>query len=209
MPRSPIVSTKYSHFFESHINGVVVNSYCDYLICLRNPIHRAFSAFEWRRKLVLLDEDPAQLDRFPGERQILLHYGSLGEMARSLYRFDGTLDQSVARDFNCIHHLRESISFYLMPLLGILNLRNTLGVICQETFEFDCQNILGVDVLGEAKRCNDIKQSMKLDLDQMATTNLRRFLVSDFQCIAALWSYGLLSKKQFKALMFKSFPGSQ
>ena len=53
-------------------------------------------------------------------------------MARSLYRLDGRLDQAVARDFQSIHHLRESISFYCSPLLAILTPHNVFGAVCQE-----------------------------------------------------------------------------
>ena len=85
LPRSPVISEKYSSFYESHINGVVIDSTCDYLFCLRNPIERVFSAFEWRRKLVVDNPLPDQLRRFPGERKVLRTYKSLGTMARSLY----------------------------------------------------------------------------------------------------------------------------
>ena len=112
LPRSPVIIEKYSSFFESHINGVVIDSACDYLFCLRNPIDRAFSAFEWRKKLVAKDSLSDQVHRFPGERKVLRKYKSLGTMARSLYQADGRLDQAVARDFHAVHHLRESIAFY-------------------------------------------------------------------------------------------------
>ena len=75
---SSVVSEKYSSFFESHINGVVVDLNCDYLFCLRNPIDRAFSAFEWRKKLVIEEALPEQVRRFPGERRVLRQYQSLG-----------------------------------------------------------------------------------------------------------------------------------
>ena len=116
LSNSPVVEEQYSSFFESHINGVFVDASCDYLFCLRNPIDRAFSAFEWRKKLIFEDALPNQVHRFPGERKVLRKYSSLGAMARSLYQLDGRLDQAVARDFQCVHHLRESISFYCNPL---------------------------------------------------------------------------------------------
>ena len=204
LPRSPVVREKYSSFFESHINGVVVDSSCDYLICLRNPIGRAFSAFEWRRKLVLEDELPDQVRRFPGERKVLRKYLSLGAMARSLYRSDGRLDQSVARDFHAVHHLRESISFYCQPLLGVLTPGNILGVVCQETLAADCAKLLDVDVSEVRERSNASKRQIEQDLDAAAINNLRRFLVEDYQCVAALWSLGALSDQQFWRVMTSS-----
>ena len=207
LPLSPVVRKKYSSFFESHINGVVVDSGCDYLFCLRNPISRAFSAFEWRRKLVLEDELPDQVRRFPGERKVLRKYLSLGAMARSLYRSDGRLDQAVARDFCLVHHLRESISFYCQPLLGVLAPGNILGVVCQETLASDCNRLLGVDVSEVRERSNASKRLIDQDLDAEAVNNLKRFLVEDYQCLAALWSLGALSDQQFRCVMTSSVEG--
>jgi hypothetical protein len=201
---SPVIKNQYSSFFESHINGVVVDSSCDYLFCLRNPISRAFSAFEWRRKLILEDELPDQVRRFPGERKVLRKYLNLGAMARSLYRSDGRLDQAVARDFRAIHHLRESISFYCQPLLGVLTPVNILGVVCQETLASDCNRVLGVDVSEVRERSNAAKRQIEQDLDAEAINNLRRFLVEDYQCVAALWSLGALNQKQFWSVMTSS-----
>ena len=178
-----------------------MDSSCDYLFCLRNPINRAFSAFEWRRKLILEDALPDQVRRFPGERKVLRKYLSLGSMARSLYRSDGRLDQAVARDFRAVHHLRESISFYCNPLLGVLTSGNILGVVCQETLALDCTRLLGIDVSGVCARSNASKRRIEQDLDAIAVSNLKRFLVEDYQCVAALWSLGALSDKQFWRVM--------
>ena len=198
---SPVVRDNYSSFFQSHINGVTIDSSCDYLFCIRNPIDRAFSAFEWRKKLVLEDKLPDQVRRFPGERRVLRKYQSLGAMARSLYRPDGRLDQAVVRDFNCVHHLRESISFYCDPLLSVLAPDNILGVVCQETLTADCQEILKVDASGLRERSNASKPRIKQELDAAALNNLKHFLVEDYQSIAALWSFGALSDQQFRRVM--------
>ena len=201
---SPIVAGQYSSFFESHINGVVIDSSCDYLFCVRNPIDRAFSAFEWRRKLVLEDALPDQTSRFPGEARILRQYKSLGSMARLIYRSDGRLNQAVARDFRSIHHLRESISFYCSPLLSVLTPHNILGVVCQEMLADDCAEILAVDVEGLQERSNESKRQIHQELDSEAVNNLKRFLVEDYQSLAALWSLGALSNKQYWRVMRSS-----
>ena len=196
---SPVVGDNYSSFFQRHINGVIIDSSCDYLFCIRIPLSR-FSAFEWRKKLVE-DKLPDQVRRFPGERKVLRKYQSLGAMARSLYRADGRLDQAVARDFNCVHHLRESISFYCGPLLSVLAPDNILGVVCQETLTADCQEILKVDASGLRERSNASKPRIKQELDAAALNNLKHFLVEDYQSIAALWSFGALSDQQFWRVM--------
>ena len=204
LPLSPVISEKYCSFFESHINGVVADPNCDYLFCIRNPIDRAFSAFEWRKKLVLEDALPDQVRRFPGEARILRQYKSLGSMAKLLYRSDGRLNQAVARDFRSVHHLRESISFYCSPLLGVLTPSNILGVVCQETLAEDCARILDVDVAELQERSNFSKRRIDQDLDLEAMNNLKRFLVEDYQSITALWSFGALSDQQFWRVMMSS-----
>ena len=201
LSNSDIVKARYSSFFESHVNGVNISDSCDYLICLRSPISRAFSAFEWRKRLVIDDDSSGQSNRFPGEKSILLKYESLGVMAHGLYRNNGKLDQSVARDFGLIHHLRESISFYLTPLLPVLTPNNVFGIICQETLSVDVRNLLGVDASSVFARRNDQKRSLRENLDQLAVNNLRRFLVEDYQCILALWTLGVLDDKKFSQLM--------
>ena len=204
LPDSPVIINRYSSYYESHVNGVVVDSNCDYFFCIRNPIERAFSAFEWRKKLVLEDSLPEQVGRFPGEARILRKYKSLGSMARLLYRSDDRLNQVVARDFRSVHHLRESISFYCRPLLDVLTPNNILGVVCQETLADDCLKILGVDAAGIEERSNDSKPRIQRDMDPVAIKNLKRFLVEDYQCLAALWSLGSLSDQQFWRVMTSS-----
>ncbi len=204
LPLSPIVAKNYSSFFESHVSGVQINVNCDYLFCIRNPIERAFSAFEWRKKLVLEDQLPDQVNRFPGEKSILIKYGDFGSISRSLYFSDGRLNQDVARDFRSVHHLRESISFYCRPLLAVLNSHNLFGVVCQENLAADCAEILGVDASGVRERSNSSKRVIEKDLDALAVKNLKRFLHEDYQCIAAIWSIGGLSDQQFWRVMTSS-----
>ena len=201
LSNSERVRSKYSLFFESHINGVEVSNSCDYLICLRNPVSRAFSAFEWRKKLVIDEAHSEQVNRFFGERKVLEKYESLGALAHSLYRDDGKLDQHVARDFGLIHHLRESIAFYLTPLLPVLNSTNVFGIICQETLSADSRDLLGVDASSLFVRRNTQKRSLHGHLDELAVINLRRFLSEDYQCISALWALGALEDERFFMLM--------
>ncbi|EAU71078.1 hypothetical protein BL107_06094 [Synechococcus sp. BL107] len=125
-------------------------------------------------------------------------------MARSLYWSDGRLNQAVARDFHVVHHLRESISFYCRPLLAVVIPTNILGVVCQETLAADCTRILGVDAAEVRERSNASKRAIGQDLDAAAVNNLKRFLVEDYQCLAALWSFGALSDQQFWRVMTSS-----
>ena len=199
---SHVVADRYASVYESHVDGVVIDSECDYLFCLRNPVARALSAFEWRKKLVLEDACPNQVHRFSGEANVLKSYGSLSSLARSLYGQDGRLQQHVARDFDLVHHLRESISFYLNPLMGVLHSSNVLGVICQETLVEDCREILAVDASSVFERRNENRSLSVSDLDPIVLINLKRYLVQDYSCLSQLWSLGVLDDKKFSLLMF-------
>jgi hypothetical protein len=103
-----------------------------------------------------------------------------------------------------VHHLRESISFYCQPLLAVVSPTNILGVVCQESLAADCTRILGVDAAELRERSNSSKRLIDQDLDDVAVNNLKRFLVEDYQCLAALWSLGALSDQQFWRVMKSS-----
>lgn len=199
---SPLVAEKYDSIIQSHVCGVSVDTNCDYLICLRNPISRAISAYEWRKKLVVLDPPPNQAERFRGEFDVLNTYSSFFDLATRLYQSNSCLNELVARDFQLVHHLRESISFYLKPLLPILTPLNVYGVICQESLSVDCEKLLGVNPNGMAERKNFSRIESPITLGSQAVNNLKRFLHKDYQCLVSLWSRGILDDNQFKSLFF-------
>ena len=201
---SPLIASKYQSVIQSHVCGVKVDSNSDYLICLRNPISRAISAFEWRKKLVVIDPPPNQATRFRGELDVLLAYDSFSDLASNLYKKDCSLNEFVARDFRLVHHLRESISFYLKPLLPILVPSNVYGIICQETLSQDCEKLLGIAPDGIAERKNYLRRESEVTIGRKAVDNLKKYLHDDYVCIASLWSAGLLSDSQFKVLMLGS-----
>ena len=193
-----VIISPYKSIEEVHVNGANIRANCDYLICLRNPIDRALSAFEWRKKLVLIDAHPDQVDRFFGEKNVLASYKTFDNLACSLYEKDDRLCQRVARDFRLVHHLRESISFYIRPLLPVLSSGNVLGIVCQESLAEDCQRILGVDATRVNERKNNAKQQSFSDLSDQAVRNLKRFLANDYQCIVALgpWAFWMINSLQ-------------
>ena len=88
--------------------------------------------------------------------------------------------------------------------MAVVSPANILGVVCQETLAADCTRILGVDAAELRERSNASKRRIDQDLDDPAVKNLKRFLVEDYQCIAALWSLGALSDQQFWRVMTSS-----
>lgn len=201
LSNSPLISQTYESVIQSHVCGVSVDSSCDYLICLRNPIERSISAYEWRQKLVVSDPPPNQANRFKGELEVLSAYSSFSDLALKLYQENGLLNELVARDYQLVHHLRESISFYLKPLLPILSCTNVFGVICQGSLSADCERLLGVSPNGISERKNYLRRESLSTLGEQAVANLKRYLHEDYVCITKLWSLGILNDRQFKALI--------
>ena len=198
---SPLVARKYQSVIQSHVCGVTVDSRCDYLICLRNPISRAISAYEWRKKLVISDPPPNQSSRFRGELDVLKTYSSFSDLSSKLYQEDASMNELVARDFQLVHHLRESISFYVKPLLPILTASNVYGVICQENLSADCEILLGTPPNGMVERKNNLRRESPATLGKQAADNLKRYLHDDYSCIVSLWTKGILNDDQFTSLM--------
>lgn len=198
---SPVVQNSYAKVLRSHVGGFKFVENCDYLIVIRNPIERAISAFSWRKKLVVHDEHPEQVVRFPGEREILNRYSSLERLAEALYFPEtGILNQLAARDFESIHHLRERISFYLNPLLPMLRRDNTLGIIVQERMNQDVKKILDVNLTSDFKKNKDKLDSSR-SMSSAAILNLKRYLAGDFKCITELWCLGCLDDEGYCLLM--------
>ena len=84
---SPVVANRYSSVYESHVDGVVVDSECDYLFCLRNPIARALSAFEWQQLYVAFASGSKYLlASAPRQRRKIRSKGVLGQRHASPQR---------------------------------------------------------------------------------------------------------------------------
>lgn len=174
----------------THVRQPPLGPQYRYYITLRCPIRRAISAFYWRRKLVLTEA--SQENRFPGEAQILRHYGSFDNLARKLYRPNGSTDALAQGHFRSIHHLSEDIGFYLQDLLAVSQPEQILGVLRQENLEADLLQYFGIQNPG---RVNDNRQGTSPEdraLSPKAQAHLRRFLQADFDCIAKLRDWGKL-----------------
>lgn len=157
--------------------------YC-YYITLRSPLARAVSAFNWRCKLVL--EEASQRRRFPGEAEILAHYGSIDALARALYFEDGSANALAQGNFRSIHHLGEGIAFYLQALLAAVQPGQIAGVLMQETLAEDLRRLFGIE---SRLRLNDnsrAKDPARPPLSPAGEANLRRFLQDDYACIRTL-----------------------
>ncbi len=99
-----------------HIQPPVFRKDLRYIIVARNPLERSVSAFNWRYKLVVIDE--IQRHRFPGEHEVLTQWGSLEALSEALYDDDNKPRPMVIKDLRTIHHIREDISFVSVRSAG-------------------------------------------------------------------------------------------
>lgn len=196
---SKIIKKKYKKILIMHVQKPVYKEYEDYLIILRNPIERALSAFNWRYKLVV--KDKIQRYRFKNEYEILIKYNYLNNLAESLYYADGNSNLSSQKDFNLIFHLRESISFYLEELLQEIKPKQLFGVVKQNNLNCDCKLLLGSSNVEVINSNQDNRSSKSLYLSSLASSNLKRFLSKDYQCIVSMYCLGFLSKDQLISLL--------
>ncbi len=154
-----------------------------YLIVIRNPISRALSAFNWRYRLVI--EEGSQVTRFPGESEILMKYGTLNNLAESLFQ-NGDLDEMVAEEFRSIHHLNEDVSFCLSDLIEELESDQVFAVLTQEYLDDDIEKYLGVKNSNRFHSNREKTKPERLFLSDLAKSNLSNFLESNYEVIRRL-----------------------
>lgn len=181
-----------------HVRQPVPEAGARYFIIARSPIARAISAFNWRHWLV--NNDDRQAARFPGERVILNHYGSLGALAEQLYFPDETDNALAQGNFRSVHHLGEDIAFYLDSLFSKIDSKQVAGVVMQETLNADMDRLFGVTTNLREKAHHAITPPGMLALSNLARANLRRFLRRDFACLEKLREWGKLNPDSLPVL---------
>ncbi len=181
--RSETIRLRFSAVSYAHFKKPTVYRNAKYMLVVRHPIARAVSAFNWRYKLVVVDE--VQKDRFVGEYDILVKYGSLEQMALALYE-NGVLNEEVAQEFRSIHHLKEDIAFYLSDLLENLVPEQLFAVLTTEHLNADIERVLGIVEPAKIHENHSVTPHAKLRLSEHASSNLRNFLKADFECLDKL-----------------------
>lgn len=186
LDNSELVNRRFTKITKVHVAKPPILRKASYLILVRNPISRALSAFNWRYKLVVTDEE--QKTRFTGEYEILKKYGTLNAIAEQLYS-DGELNRDVAREFRTIHHLKEDIAFYLAELLDRISPSQIYAVFSTESLDDDILNLLGVSATEKVHENASVTDSEKKYLSEAASSNLRRFLAEDYRALEKLLSF--------------------
>lgn len=174
-----------------HIRRPPVRRTLDYYIVARGPISRAISAFNWRYKLVVTDG--SQKDRVPGEYELLTKYETLNALALDLYDAQGAPNTGTISAFSQMHHIRENLAFYLLPLLDHIDPRQIKAVLMQENLDADIERVLGVAPKLREKQHGSSVDPARKHLDPRARDNLRRFFADDFSCLNRLYCWGLIA----------------
>ena len=188
----------FSKVDEVHIKQPTYRETDSYLICIRNPIKRALSAFNWRYHLVV--ETEQQKSRFPGEYDVLQKYEKFDNLAFNLFN-EEKLDPHVAFDFKKIHHLNEDIAFYLDPILPYIRNSQIFGVLVQEQLNDDINRILNVDDFTSSHVHSTKVIKDKLYIQEKSRTNLKNFLKRDYLSIMKLYTKNALSDNQCRLLI--------
>ena len=184
--------------FPVHIAPPPFRSDLKYIIVARNPLTRVISAFNWRYKLVVIEEN--QRHRFPGEYDVLKRYGSINALGEALFDTSGVPVPKAHNDARIIHHIREDISFYLRELLGRCNPNQIKAVLMQETLDADINLVFGIQ---NTRRIHDNRSVRNLHaLSNRARKNLIKFLHRDYEALSRLYAWGKIEKDTYqKALL--------
>jgi hypothetical protein len=191
-----------------HCHKPRVDDKLSYYICLRNPIDRFVSAFNWIYYRVITPTYEPRLHkgyvkRNPTVEDFALYDNDVNKMAEQMYDEDGTLNEKIngiimgplceeTGNFRG-NQLSWNVTYYLEELLK--SETKFVSVIAFPTLNEDVKHHFGVE-LDHCKK----RQVGNTILSKTGYRNLRRYLDSDFRCIEDLYQKGCMTEKQFNDL---------
>ncbi|PWE18734.1 hypothetical protein DDZ18_03840 [Marinicauda salina] len=198
LQRSQVIEARFSEVGKVHFAKPRRFDAAKLLFLVRNPIERTISAFNWRRKLVV--DEAVQKDRFAGEYDVIVKYGSINALAEALYT-DAGLDPLADSDFQTIHHLKEDIAHYLADLVGHASRDQIVSVMVTDYLNAYMKRVFGLD---DVKRLHENRPNAvanDAELSERARANLRRYLQADYAVIKRLRERGFIDSQEFEMLM--------
>lgn len=191
-------SKKYRGIHIVHIEKPAYHRKTRYIILVRDPISRCFSAFNWRYRKVCIEETEA--NRFPGEFEVLDKYKSLSKLAEGLYDSEGKLNSDVAAEFEKVHHLRERIGYYLSDFLRQCPPTSIIAVLMTESLSEDISSLLNVPET-EVKILKKNPSDITKELSPMARSHLVKYIESDYVSLFKLNGSGLIEDSVMKTIV--------
>ena len=201
------VAPLYMEWF--HCDRVHTRSNLSHYVCLRNPIDRFVSAFNWIYYRVSTPTYEPNLhkeyvERNPTVEDFALYDNDVNNMAEQLYDDDGVLNEKAhsiimgppGDDLGNFrgNQLSWNITYYMEELVNSSTTKFA-GVIAFPTLNEDAKHHFGIELRHFKKN----KVGNKT-LSKLGYKNLRRYLDSDFRCIKAIYDQGGMTEKQFNDL---------
>ena len=204
------IKIEHYHTSSSTPHPIHYKSNRQYLIVIRNPIKRFISAFDWRYFLTnnIKTGDP-EIDRdgkyhiamtkeVKIERNFLNYYGTINNLAENIF-------DSIANDtIYSSKHLKMGIYWYIGVFLidyqqNMTKNRNSnpIGVVVTETMADDMIRLFNIKI-EKVIRKNVYKKNDTLS--QLGYSNLRKYLVKDYECVKKLYQMGFVTNEQYHIL---------
>lgn len=187
------------NIYPIHLERAIYRKDLKYIIIARSPASRLASAFQWRYKLVVLDE--VQKDRFKDEYDVLIKYGSLNNLAEALYHKDGTVNNIAQQEIRKIHHIREDISFHLHELLNKCHSSQIVAVLMQENLDHDILRVFGYENELQVHKNPLNDKKYEESLSEVGFSNLMKFLSQDYEMLMKLYCWGKIKREVFIRIM--------
>ena len=170
------------------------NNTCKFIFCIRHPIDRMISAFNFKyTRTILLNGN----DHFNDEKTGFNHFKTIQDLAENLYNDDGIINEK-ANNFclSCDH-----IIYGLHHYLNNFNKDHDIRIIRHEYLKEDYKNIFNKDIYLIANNYQPnfisnfnsrVRISDNIKITKKAYNNLKLFLKKDYDIIEQLSKYNLI-----------------
>ena len=180
-------------FSSRHVEKVTYNPNDKYIICIRNPIQRFISSFNWRHYLVTnkLRQTGWNGRSIKTEEIFFNKYNNIDDFCNDLK--DNPL---ILKEFDVINHMNLDIHFYLEELIDKCPKTQIAGLICTETLKDDMKNIFDIDVITRKKDNSIYNKS----ISEKSYKILKTYLKNEYIIMDKMYKYGWISDEKYKIL---------
>ena len=186
---------------------------CQFIFCIRHPIDRIISAFNFKYTRVVIRKCKRHRRRGGQnslEKEGLEYFKTIQNFAESLYNDDETLNEKAIKFIPYCDH----IAFGLHHYLNNFNETHNIKIIRHENLKEDYKNIFDKDInipdySLQPNFVSNIdskyKKTSEIQITKKAYNNLKKYLKKDFDIIDRLEKYNLITK-EYKDYCFNKLP---